>query len=150
MFAYENATGHEMLLQSTAADLMTVNPLSFDEHTPIQKAWALLRHHDLEAAPVVDDGIPTGELTQAACAAWDDFSRRSSPASAFVGDRDWHPISEIVSPIITIVRDDTPSQQVVRALVRGAGRVYVVDDAGCLVGVVTMSDVLRRLVVDEL
>jgi CBS domain-containing protein len=73
------------------------------------------------------------------------------PASVHFGDRDWHPISEIVNPNIAVLRDDAPSRQVIRTLVRrGVERVYVVDDAGCLVGMVTMSDVLRRLVADEL
>lgn len=63
----------------TAAEIMTPDLLAFDKRLPIQKAIALLRFNELEAAPVVDEhGRLAGVVTLASCAAWDDFSRRSS------------------------------------------------------------------------
>jgi CBS-domain-containing membrane protein len=65
---------------STAAELMTPNPLSFDKGTPICKASAMLAYYALEAAPVVDGyGRLAGLVSASACAAWKEFSMRSSP-----------------------------------------------------------------------
>ena len=62
------ATRPMSLRLSTAAELMTASPLSFDTNTPIHKASALLKFHNLEAAPVVDEyGRPLGVVSSAAC-----------------------------------------------------------------------------------
>ncbi len=135
-----------VLHSAVAAEMMTPSVLSFARHTPIAKAASLLAHHGLDAAPVVDAlGRPTGLVTAAACAAWEEFSRRSLAQRA-ASSPDWTGVGEIASPRIEVLPRHASSAAVIDALAqRGARRVYVVDEAGALLGVVSMSDVLRRL-----
>ena len=136
-----------VLRPTTAAELMTRRPLSFLHDTPIQQASALLRLHELRAAPVIDfEGRPLGLVTASACQTWEEFSRRASPQTFAAIGSDWTPVSEIASPHIDIVRIDTPIREVIDALVeRRAWRLFVTEDAGELVGVISMADVLRHL-----
>jgi CBS domain-containing protein len=134
-----------VLRSTTAAEMMTPSPLTFEAHTPIPKAFALLTHHRIDAAPVVDHfGRPVGIVTKSDCAAWEDFTRRSTRGEFRL---DWTPVSEIMSPSIELIRIDELSHVVLNALVeRRVRRVYAIDDEGKLVGVISMSDALRHLV----
>jgi CBS-domain-containing membrane protein len=126
---------------------MTPNPLSFDKNMPILAAFALLKLHELDAAPVIDDsGRLAGVVTAAACATWEEFSLRSSPQGRGPKDLDCTAISKIASPAVESVRHGTPSREVIDRLVqRRARQIYVVNDRNELLGVVSMSDVLRHL-----
>lgn len=136
-----------VLRPRTAAELMTRRPLSFLHDTPIQQVAALLRLHQLRAAPVIDfAGRPLGLVTASACLAWEEFSRRSSPRSFAATGSDWTPVSEIATPHINVVRVDTPMREVIDALVdRNAWRLFVTEDSGELVGVISMANVLKHL-----
>jgi CBS-domain-containing membrane protein len=126
---------------------MTPNPLSFKQGDSLHKVAALLSFHELDAAPVTDDTDRLVGLVSAdACAAWEAYSRRSSPHGFSAADLDETEISEIVSPIVQRVRADATSQEVIDMLgQRTAGRVYVVNSNNELVGVISMTDVLRSL-----
>jgi CBS domain-containing protein len=139
-----------VLRLSTAAELMTANPLSFDTNTPIHKAAALLKFHGLEAAPVVDEqGRPIGVVTSAACADWQEFCVRSSPHGFVSEDRDRTTVREIMSPAVEIVHEHDSSREVIEKLLQHkVRRVYVVDDMGELMGVASTADVLRHLLAD--
>jgi len=141
------ATRPVMLRLSTAAELMTPNPLSFKHGDSLQKVAALLSFHELDAAPVTDDaGRLVGLVSAEACAAWEEYSRRSSPHGFSAADLDETDISEIVGPIVEMVRDDASSQEVIAKLDRRkARRVYVVNSASELVGVISITDLLRLL-----
>src|SRR6476469_3761936 len=123
------ATRSMMLRLSTAAELMTPNPLSFKRGDSLQKVAALLSFHELDTAPVTDDaGRLVGLVSAEACAAWEAYSRRSSPHGFSLADLDETDISEIVSPIVQRVRDDASSQEVIDLLDRRKSRrVYVVN-----------------------
>ncbi|QDU26751.1 CBS domain protein [Anatilimnocola aggregata] len=146
-FASTIATQAMMLRPLTAADLMTHDPLSFDKYTPIQKASALLQLHALEAAPVVDElGRLAGVVTLAACAAWDEFTLRSSPQSFVEQSHDWTSVTEIAHPAVESTRRTTPVHEVVNRLMQGpVRRLYVINDRNELVGVISMPDVLLHL-----
>jgi CBS-domain-containing membrane protein len=141
------ATRSMLLRLSTAAELMTTNPLSFKQGDSLQKVAALLSFHEFDAAPVTDDaGRLVGLISAEACAAWEAYSRRSSPHGFSLADLDETDISEIVSPIVQRVRDDATSQEVIDLLgQRKARRVYVVNSENELVGVISMTDLLRLL-----
>jgi len=141
------ATRSRMLRLSTAAELMTPSPLSFKQGDSLQKVAALLSFHELDAAPVTDSrGRLAGLVSAEACAAWEEYSRRSSPHGFSAADLDETDISEIMSPIAPRVRDDATSQEVFDILgQRNARRVYVVNSENELVGVISMTDVLRLL-----
>ena len=147
LLANSIATRPMVLRLSTAAELMTANPLSFDKTTPIHKASALLRFHDLEAAPVVDEyGRPIGVVTANACADWQEFCMRSSPHGFVSEEFDRTPVSEISKPTVEIVHEHDAGREVIeRLLEQRLRRVYVVNDEGVLIGVVSTADVLRHL-----
>lgn len=138
---------------STAAELMTPNPLSFHQGDSVQKVAALLGFHELDAAPVIDyAGRLVGLVSAEACAAWEDYSRRTSPHGFSRADLDETDISEIVNPIVETLREDASGQEVIETLgacenldPEESRRVYVVNAAGELVGVISTTDVLRRL-----
>jgi CBS-domain-containing membrane protein len=136
-----------VLRWTTAAELMTPSPLSFQKSDSLQKVAAQLSFHGLDAAPVIDDaGRLVGQVSAAACSAWEAFSHRSSPHGFSPADLQAADISEIVNPIIETVRDDAPTREViVRLRQRKTRRVYVVNAADELVGVISLTDVLRRL-----
>jgi CBS domain-containing protein len=126
---------------------MTRNPLWFDERVPIYKASALLDFNRLEAAPVVDTNIrPIGVVTRAACADWQEFCVRSS-SQDFVGqDSDQTTVDEISNPAVATVHAHDSVRHVIEKLLHpGRSRVYVLNDDGELIGVVSRTDVLRRL-----
>jgi CBS domain-containing membrane protein len=147
-FAYPAAPRPMVLRPFTAAELMTRNPVSFDQNMPIQQAFALLKHHRLEAAPLIDEqGRLAGVVTAAACAAWEEFSLRSSRHGFVPEDLDWTAVFEIASADVASVSQSASSREVIERLVeRRTRRVYVVNDADMLVGVVSMADVLRHLI----
>ena len=147
LLANSIATRPMALRLSTAAELMTASPLSFDKNTPIHKASALLKFHGLEAAPVVDEyGRPEGVVTTAACADWQEFCVRSSPHGFISEDFDRTPVTEITNPAVEIVHEHDPGREVIEKLLQQRlRRVYVVNDEGELIGVVSTADVLRHL-----
>src|SRR5687767_1100333 len=117
LLANSIATRPMVLRLSTAAELMTASPLSFDKNTPIHKASALLRFHNLEAAPVVDEyGRPEGVVTTAACADWQEFCVRSSPHGFISEDFDRTPVTEITSLAMEIVHEHDPGREVIEKL----------------------------------
>jgi CBS-domain-containing membrane protein len=126
---------------------MTPNPLSFKRGDSLHKVAALLSFHEINAAPVTDDnGRVVGQVSADACAAWEEYSRRTSPHGFSAADLDETDIAEIVSPIVATVREDASSQEVIDMLgQRKTRRVYVVNSASELVGVISMTDLLRFL-----
>src|SRR4029079_3195299 len=130
------ATRSMMLRLSTAAELMTPNPLSFTQGESLQKVAALLSFHELDAAPVTDDdGRLVGLVSADACAAWEAYSRRTSPHGFSAADLDETDISEIVSPVVQRGRDGVASQDVIDLLRQvKARRVYVVNAENDLLG----------------
>jgi CBS-domain-containing membrane protein len=135
-----------MLRAFTVAELMTPNPLSLEKQMPIQKATALLQFNHLDAAPVVDDRRLVGIVSAASCEAWEEFSLRSSPHGFSPEELDLTPVWEISSPIVESIHDDASADEVIDRLAeRRARRIYVINDSHELVGVVSMSDLIRHL-----
>jgi CBS-domain-containing membrane protein len=147
MLAKLVATRPMALRLSTAAELMRREPLSFDRTTPVLKAAALLAEHDLDAAPVVSATRRLqGIVTKASCAAWQEFCARSSPLGFASVDLDATTVEEIMSPLVATVLESDSFRLVIDKLAEERlRRVYVVDDEGRLAGVVSTSEVLRRL-----
>lgn len=103
----------------TIAEIMTPDLPAFDMRMPIQKAAALLGFNELEAAPVVDElGRLAGVVTLESCAAWEDFSRRSSAHGAPYDHPDLTPVSEISSATVDRIREDAPASDVVEPLIK--------------------------------
>lgn len=135
-------------LRSTrVAEIMTLNPIAFENHMPIQKAWALLKFNQLDCAPVVDeDHRLAGVVTAANCAAWEEFTLRSSPHGCVPAELDMAPVWEISSPVAERISEGAPADEAITRLAeRRVRRIYVVNREDELVGVVSMGDLIRHL-----
>jgi CBS-domain-containing membrane protein len=146
-FVSQVARRPTMLRSFIVAEIMTPNPLGFEKHMPIQKAFALLQFNQLDAAPIVDERRRlAGIVTAASCAAWEEFSLRSSPHGFVPSELDMTPVWEISSPFVERIRDDAPADDAIDRLAeRRVRRIYVVDKHDELVGVVSMADLIRHL-----
>ncbi len=135
----------------TAAELMTPDPKSVRGDATVAEAAAFLASRGFSAAPVIDDaGRPVGVVSRtdllirqarsAAHAARPTGAGGPRPAPEAVAVRD------VMTPVVFCVHPDEPAADVVRKMLAlSVRRLFVVDDAGVLVGVVSAFDVLRGL-----
>jgi CBS domain-containing protein len=155
----------------TAADLMTPNPASLSQGATAREAAAFLTGRGISAAPVISEsGAPVGVLSQTDLVI---HGRESAAAraNAQAGAEDftefaevpceprgfWEDVAEervddtsvvrdLMTPTVFTVRLDAPAAQVVEdMLALRVHRLFVVDEDGVLVGVVSATDVLRCL-----
>lgn len=135
------------LRSSIARDLMQRKPFAFHKDISILEAAAALSQRQLEDAPVMDDdGRLLGVVSVAACAAWMEFSARSSTWNAPRVKSDKAPVTEIINPNVPYAFERTPSRRIVDWFVQHpSSRIYIVDVRGKLVGVLSTADILRRL-----
>jgi CBS-domain-containing membrane protein len=55
-------------------------------------------------------------------------------------------VRDVMTPVVFSVRPDAPARKTIEEMVNlHVHRLFVIDDTGVLVGVVTMTDILRRL-----
>ena len=131
------------LAAGTAADLMHGDLISIPHDAPFADALALLIDHNITAAPVVGErGEPVGVLSVTdllihvrACVSAD----RDGPIEPATADR-------LMTPTVFTMNADADAAEVVRDLVRtNVHHLFVTDDAGKIVGVISTCDVLRHL-----
>jgi CBS domain-containing protein len=150
----------------TAADLMVANPISLRADANIREALVLLTDKGFSAAPVIDEaGRPVGVLSRGDLLVHDrekaDYlapgagyfyeqdlhSRKGGPIEGFqVENVDQTRVRDLMTPAIFSVAPETSASKVIDdILALHVHRLFVVDAAGILVGVVTAMDVLRHL-----
>jgi predicted transcriptional regulator len=145
----------------TAADLMTANPLSIREDASLTEAIRFMTDHALSGAVVINAaGRPVGVITNTDILVHqrEKMHGREMPLipmsewttenwlqeDAFVGPPF---VSEVMTPIVFTVRSDDSARKVVEQMVSlNIHRLFVVDEAGVVVGVISALDVLRRIV----
>jgi CBS domain-containing protein len=156
----------ERLRLARAADLMTANPVSIREDATLAELVAMLTERNISGAPVINEaGRPIGVVSQADVLVHD--RERSGPILT-AADQDWSEpddaarasrgtralaetvhstkVHEIMTPVVFSVSLNTPAEEVVEELVRmKVHRLFVVDEDGALVGVVSPLDVLRYM-----
>jgi len=152
---------------NNAADLMTANPVSIRDNASIREAVTLLIDKGFSAAPVIDaSGRPVGVLSRADIIVHDrerveylssaseyyeesDLTLRSGESlkNGFQIERpDRTRVSDIMTPVVFSVSPDTAAAKVIEDMVGlKVHRLFVVDDSGILVGVVSALDVMRHL-----
>src|SRR5262245_25146490 len=155
-----------MLQAATAADLMTPNPVSIRDIASVREAVVFLTDRRISAAPVINDaGRPVGVVSEADILRYDrehiehlatvpDYYLQSE-LTLHSGERldafqvetaDTDMVQDIMTPVIFSVRPDTAAYNVVQELVgRRIHRLFVTDEDGSLIGVITTLDLLRRL-----
>lgn len=154
------------LKAETAADLMTASPVSLRETATLHEALALLVDKGYSAAPVIDHaGRPVGVLSRSdlliherenpphlrEAGVYDPKEMHTDEGEPLgkgfqVEDVDPTPIRELMTPAIFCVAPETPARKVIADLLGlNVHRLFVVDDQGVLVGVISAMDVLRHL-----
>lgn len=146
-FTYPVVPNRILLRRSVAGDLMNQLPIALEEQTSIQEAAEMLRQRALDAAPIVDEtGGIVGVVTLAACDAWQEFTLRSAPQRFSTQDLGPNTVMEIAALNVPTIRGNASGQEVMEQfLKRKVRRLYVTDDYGRLVGVISVADMLRRL-----
>lgn len=156
-----------LLTSVTAADLMTPSPVSIDHGATVPEAAAFLAGRGISAAPVIDDaGRPLGVVSSTDIVCYQSArARRLLPVlepderttPAFSSREDLKTlvkglvagrtsVREIMTPTVFQVGPDAPAREVLETMVsRNIRRVYVVDGGGILVGVISATDILRKL-----
>ena len=156
-----------MTLQArTASELMSPNPLSLRDDVPLKEAIAFLVDRNISGAPVIDAaGRPVGVLTQSDILVHDreevehveppevEYGAPLPPSfwEGFQIERvDTTPVSDLMTPAVFCVALETSARYVVEQMRElKVHRLFVVDEAGVLVGVITAMDIIRHLGLTE-
>lgn len=163
----EPRTGQTLrLAAATAGDLMAANPISLRADANVHEALALLTDKGYSAAPVIDEaGRPIGVLSRSDLLVHDrekgDYlapsptyfyeqelhTRDGKPMPGFqVENVDKTSVRELMTPAVFAVTPKTSAAKVVADMIGlHVHRLFVVDEDGALVGVISTMDVLKRL-----
>jgi len=162
----ERKAGPLTLKARTAADLMTEQVVSIPEDAPLHEAISVLIDRGFSGAPVINEaGRPVGVVSLSDIVVHDrnaiayakpapEFYLRSDLRSELGEDVggfqveavDRTLVRDVMTPVVFSVRPDAPAAQVIEELLHlRVHRLFVIDRDGVLVGVIAMSDVLRRL-----
>jgi CBS-domain-containing membrane protein len=152
------APSRRLVLQAeTALDLMVPHPLCLLAAMTIKEAAAALTAARITGAAVLDEaGRAVGVLSQT------DIVRHGcgsgvpgAPGPAAAGEPPPRPrarrqaggrVADIMTPAVFSVRPRTPAETVVDSLLSmEVHRLFVTDDAGTVIGVITGRDILRHL-----
>jgi CBS domain-containing protein len=130
-----------------ACDLMTQNPMSLREGSTFAEAIGCMTDRGIGGAPVIDEaGRPVGVLTDSDLV----VHKREGRAGMKPVDEDRTLVRDVMTPAVFTVRTTARAGAVIehmRSL--NVHRIFVVDEAGILVGVITSLDILRRLELPE-
>ena len=155
-----------MLDADTAADLMVANPISLRAAANVLEAIRLFTEKAITAAPVIDEaGRPIGVVSRSDLLVHQcehEKHRGGKPDYFFapLSESAGAPsesrmaikstVADLMTPAVFAVSPDTPVQQVVSDMVGlHVHRLFVVDDDGILVGVISTMDVLKHLRPDD-
>jgi CBS-domain-containing membrane protein len=150
----------------TAEELMTRQVISIPESAPLREAVTTLVDRGFSGAPVIDDaGRAVGVISLSDIVVHDrnrvDYVRPApeyylsadlraqldADASAFPATADRTRVGDVMTSVVFSVRPDAPARQVIEELLHlRVHRLFVIDAAGVLVGVIATSDVLRHLI----
>jgi CBS domain-containing protein len=132
--------------------MMTPNPVSLRDLATIPEAVALFTKRKISAAPVIDEaGRPVGVLSRT------DILVHNREKPDYPGGEEFDQeqarpgdnpprVRDIMTPVVFCVSRGASASQVVREMVDlKIHRLFVVEDQGTLVGVISVLDVLRHL-----
>ena len=151
-----------VLRAETASDLMTPNPISVEAEAFVGEAIALLIDRGISAAPVIDDaGRPIGVLSRSDILI---HQRESTRHASLFDQTEWDVpprrlregfevevvdstlVRDIMTPILFTVALDASCKMVVEQMLSlKVHHLFVVDEDGALVGVISSLDILRHL-----
>ncbi len=133
-----------VLPEKSAAELMTPNPVSIREGATVREAVELLTRRGISGAPVIDEaGHPVGVVSRGDILVHD---REAGDEAGPGAEETATCVRDIMTPVVFCVSPDALASRVVREMVElKVHRLFVVDDLGTLVGVITALDLLRHL-----
>ena len=145
----------------TAADLMATNPVSLRADATVADALRLFTNKGIAAAPVIDEaGHPVGVLSRSdllvhqresvsqphASATYFADASLEMPLRKTQGPGRQVTVADLMTPAVFSVAPETPARRVIEEMLAlHVHRMFVVDDNGFLVGVISAMDVLRHL-----
>jgi CBS domain-containing protein len=129
-----------ILRAQTAADLMTPGPVSLSATATVAQAAAFLTERGFGAAVVIDEaGHPIGVVTKT------DLLVHARQHRGTV-EPDNTPVTEIMTPAVISVAPGTSVRSVVEKILNlHVHHLFVVDETGVIVGVISPIDILRKL-----
>jgi CBS domain-containing protein len=155
--------GKPVLGEATAERLMTTNPVSIRRTASTDEAAALFTERRISAAPVIDEaGRPVGVVSRSDLvryvrerAEYGAEAEYFAPSDPEEDRRDGQEasmrpgplaVSAVMTPRVYSVGRRSPAAQVVREMLdKNVHRLFVVDDDGVLVGVISALDLVRHL-----
>jgi CBS domain-containing protein len=126
---------HLFLDAKTVSDLMTPNPVSIPDTTPLRAAAAILSRREISAVAVINDaGRPVGVLSRA------DIVRHDGGTAEPAETR------KVMTATVVSIPVEAPAWEAVAKMAAfKVHRLFVVDASGVLVGVISAFDVVRKL-----
>jgi CBS domain-containing membrane protein len=137
-------------------DVMTPEPVAVQFGTPLQEAWRLMRERQVKALPVVDRARRiAGIVTTADFMRLADLDRHEGlgerlramlRASGISHTDKPEVVGQIMTRQVRVASADRPLADLIPAFSEGGHHhVPIIDGAGRLVGIITMTDLLRAL-----
>jgi CBS domain-containing protein len=166
MTATESKAKALTLRARTAADLMTDHVVSIPEDAPLHEAIAVLTDRGFSGAPVINEaGRPVGVISRSDILVHDrndpiyakpvpEYYTHSDLRAALGEDVggfqveavDRTMVRDVMTPVVFSIRPDAPARQAIEEMLKlRVHRLFVIDRDDVLVGVIAMSDILRRL-----
>lgn len=148
----------------SAEDLMVPNPISLRAEAGVTEALMLFTEKGIAAAPVIDEaGRPIGVISRSdllihqcehekqRSGRHDYFYASTFPSGDTSGSmKATTTVADLMTPAVFAVSPDTPIHRVVNDMVGlHVHRLFVVDEDGILVGVISTMDVLKNLKVED-
>jgi CBS domain-containing membrane protein len=140
-----------VLNADTAEDLMCENPISIREDADVQEAIAVMTRRAYSAAPVINEsGRAVGVISVTDILI---HNRESSNCASCCDSNDGPvavassvTVADIMTPAVFAIRRDSSAAKVVETMIAyQVHQVFVTDEDGTLVGVITGGDILRKL-----
>lgn len=161
----EGSAQRLVLHAETAADLMSTAPVSIHETATLAEAAKFLIEKEISAAPVIGDtGRPVGVLSRSDLVRHEIEAAGPKPATSdFYQVVDLfcppalrgivHPtkpehvrVRDVMTPtVLSVTPEDTALAVVAQLVAMKVHRLFVIDQTGVLVGVISTFDVLRKL-----
>ncbi|MET8764593.1 CBS domain-containing protein [Lentzea sp. NPDC004782] len=145
--------------EPTVSSLMTREVISADVETSFKDVVRLLEEHGISAVPVLDGGYPVGVVSEADLLPKEEFRGGTEDAPGLFAGRDAkHRFEQaagltagdlMTSPVKSVSPDTTASAAARELAETGVRRLFVLDDDGALVGVLSRRDLLKVFVQDD-
>lgn len=128
-------------LAMTAREIMRRNPRSIDREATVADAAEFLTARRIGAAPVIDDaGRPIGVVSRT------DIVRHVRAGGMAAPDLEGRTVESIMNPTVYFALPNTSLKSVINKMLRRKiNRLFVIDEHGVLIGVISALDVLRGL-----